>query len=237
MTNMSAPRLRGLGLFAAAFSAYLLDPRSGLQRRRKLASGLRRVRATVSTLASTFAADRPAVPPTDVTSLEDLCRRFEQRGVELVEHQLNAAGDIVCGRCATPSAPEAMSREWRHRLEGPSDPSAAGTVSGLRCGYCEALGILTLPYGPQADETQADVLLRLPVPDTDSIEDALAAYPTITERVSSLLRSFSERLADRQPPAVSSAESESTGDNSAAPYGESRNTPSTTAVPSVPVSS
>jgi hypothetical protein len=58
-------------------------------------------------------------------------------------------------------------------LEGASDPAELLTVSGIECPHCGAKGVLVLPFGPNADEREAEALQNLPPPDTERFEDVL----------------------------------------------------------------
>lgn len=150
--------------------SWFLDPRQGAARRHAAAAGWRNSRQRLTQAAK----HRQPRPPTDAVDLEGVVQAFAARGVQLVEHTVSEAGDVICGGCATPASPSGMHREWRHRVEGATDPDASATISGLRCPVCGVIGVLTISYGPQANENEAAVLLGLGAPDTDSLDEALA---------------------------------------------------------------
>jgi hypothetical protein len=51
-----------------------------------------------------------------------------------------------------------------HRLEGASDPDEMLLIAAVQCPVCGALGVVTIGYGPAADEGSASVLEQLPDP-------------------------------------------------------------------------
>ena len=53
-------------------------------------------------------------------------------------------------------------RAWTVRLEGASDPADMLHVSALRCPVCGTGGAFVSPYGVNAGEADAAVLLALP---------------------------------------------------------------------------
>lgn len=160
---------------ATAGVMWLLDPTQGAARRARLATAGRELKRKL--------APKSSAAPGDPTPIRVVIDQFARRGQHLVDHEVSDVGDVVCGACGTPSAPGAMTREWRHRLEGATDPADMTSLSGLRCPACGALGLLALRYGPEADSVEADVLVRLAPPETDDLRAALQAYPTVPERV------------------------------------------------------
>jgi hypothetical protein len=68
---------------------------------------------------------------------------------------------LTCGRSFPASSQHAGQAE---RLEGASDPADMLLVVPLRCPHCAATGTLSLGYGPQASEEDADVLRAIDLP-------------------------------------------------------------------------
>ena len=150
----------GLGAAAVWFS----HPEAGQQRRRTAREAIYRLEDSVRSLTGSAsgrsgAAGTPA--PTAATLIE-VVEAAKQRGIG-AEFAL-AGSDVNCNACGSDSPPDAMRREWVHRLEGASDPDEMLTVSALTGPACGAQGLLILPYGPAADESEAEVSRRLPDP-------------------------------------------------------------------------
>lgn len=177
---------RAAGWAAGAAVAYFFDPRLGAQRRERAAELITRFRHQWARTPDGSAL------PTDPVDLDELQSRFEREGITLAQHRVTPTSDVICGSCGATSAPEAMQREWRHRLEGATDPAAMATVSGLRCPACQELGMLTLPYGPQASARDAEVLRRLGEPATDNIAEAIRSERTVAGRVLGQARRLQE---------------------------------------------
>lgn len=159
--------------------AWMFDPTQGRARRERM---MRWGRDTAQQLRLAFRRGAPRSPG-DITSLVDIETRYERRGQPLVQHLVTEQADVVCGACGTTMAPESVSRLWRHRLEGASDPADLATVSGVRCPRCRALGTLVLRNGPEASPVDGEVLRRLPPPDTDDIDEALRDSATLAGRI------------------------------------------------------
>jgi hypothetical protein len=70
-------------------------------------------------------------------------------------------GKIACGSCShVVPANEVEIIEVR-RLEGPTDPSEARIILGLRCKECHHKSALALTYGSMSSSEDADVLQML----------------------------------------------------------------------------
>lgn len=174
-----------------AAMAYFGDPTHGPARRA-------RAKAILERGTRRFRTPRA---PTDATSVNEVRSAFRRHGLRLVDHTLSPDGEIVCGACGHAGAPETYSRLWRHRTEGASEPGASETLSGLRCPSCGEHGLLLLPYGPQADEVQADVAVALPSPDTERIDEVLRHVP-LTSRVKGEFDHWRERVRPSKPRAA-----------------------------------
>jgi hypothetical protein len=154
-------------LLAAGLGASIVwftHPHDGSRRRRDARDALYRLESSFrGVLDSTVGkvSDVDPLPPTPATLIE-VVAAAKARGIG-AEFAV-AGANINCGACGHESAPDAVSRDWVHRLEGTSDPDELLTVSALTCPACGAKGLLILPYGPAADESEADVARRLPEP-------------------------------------------------------------------------
>lgn len=71
---------------------------------------------------------------------------------------------LLCSACNTASDPANLAREWVHRLEGMSDPDELLTISALECPACRTKGLLVMPYGPAADQHEAEISRHLQSP-------------------------------------------------------------------------
>jgi hypothetical protein len=155
-------------LVAAGLGAsivWLSHPTDGARRRRAARAALHRIDSVVKGRAMSTGTHRgdadPPPPPTPATLME-VVEAAKARGIGA---EFAVAGShIRCGACGEESPPETLNRDWVHRLEGTSDPDELLTVSALTCSACGARGLLILPYGPAADEAEADVARRLPEP-------------------------------------------------------------------------
>lgn len=163
------------GLGAAA--AWYADPVSGAERRlslRRLLDSARdhqetlvqRVRRPSSPDARSPEGAVPQ-PPTGATagasSLDEVLVAARRQGAT-TDMSPTGAGSIRCGGCGSISRPDEVGREWVHRLEGSSDPDELLSASAIRCPRCDRVGVLVLPFGPLADEVEADIARRLPDP-------------------------------------------------------------------------
>jgi hypothetical protein len=160
-------------------AAWLFDPTQGRARRERL---MRWSRDSAQRLQHVVRR-RPAEAPGDATSLVDIETRYERRGQPLVQHVVTEHADVMCGACGVMAPPETVGRPWRHRLEGASDPGDMATASGVTCPRCGALGMLVLRNGPEASAVDAEVLRRLPPPETDDIDEALRSTATLASRM------------------------------------------------------
>ena len=99
--------------------------------------------------------------PSDNTSAGAVLAAFEQEGYEAALWA-KPGGQLLCGSCrvTSPAGTFAVGRE--RRLEGASDPDDMQLVVGATCPSCGARGVVSLHYGPNAGEDDADVLVALP---------------------------------------------------------------------------
>lgn len=76
-------------------------------------------------------------------------------------------GCVVCFTCHRQSDAADMEVAVLERTEGPSDPDDMLAVAALTCPNCGARGTLVLSYGPESDQDDAEVLVRLRVDGED----------------------------------------------------------------------
>lgn len=74
-------------------------------------------------------------------------------------------GRLRCFTCRTDSDAASVEVTALRRTEGASDPDDMLAIAALTCPNCGTRATLTLGYGPESSEDDAEVLLRLsPVP-------------------------------------------------------------------------
>ena len=77
-------------------------------------------------------------------------------------------GLLRCDTCNGTVAAKDLRPVAFRRLEGASDPADMMLVAAVRCPCCGCADVLTLGYGPNADERSADILVDLDLPDDPS---------------------------------------------------------------------
>jgi len=70
-------------------------------------------------------------------------------------------GRVRCPSCEGSVPAHELEAVAHRRLEGESDPADMLLVVAARCRGCGGAGVLTLGFGPNADERDADVLAEL----------------------------------------------------------------------------
>ena len=97
--------------------------------------------------------------PSD-TTLSELVDQFEAAGFT-GQMAARPGGQVRCFSCHTDSDAARVELVDLLRIEGASDPDDMSAVAALVCPNCGARATAVLGYGPEADEDDADVLLRL----------------------------------------------------------------------------
>ena len=72
-----------------------------------------------------------------------------------------AGGMILCFTCRNESPAGEFDLQAQRRTEGASDPDDMLAIVGLVCPRCGTKGTAVLGYGPEADDDDAEVLVRL----------------------------------------------------------------------------
>ena len=70
-------------------------------------------------------------------------------------------GMILCFTCRQESPAGEFDLQAQRRTEGASDPDDMLAIVGLVCPRCGTKGTAVLGYGPEADDDDAEVLVRL----------------------------------------------------------------------------
>jgi hypothetical protein len=70
-------------------------------------------------------------------------------------------GMILCFTCRNESPAGEFDMQAQRRTEGASDPDDMLAIVGLACPRCGTKGTAVLGYGPEADDDDAEVLVRL----------------------------------------------------------------------------
>jgi len=105
---------------------------------------------------------RPANPTSAAgsTSLVDVLAQLREAGWT-DDLRTEAEGRVRCPSCEGSVPASELEVVAHRRLEGASDPADMLLVVAARCRGCESAGVLTLGFGPNADERDADVLADL----------------------------------------------------------------------------
>lgn len=99
--------------------------------------------------------------PSDNTSAVAVVASFQEEGYD-AELWARPGGQLLCGACRATSPAAALAIGRQRRLEGASDPDDMQLVVGATCPSCGTRGVISLHYGPNASEEDADVLVALP---------------------------------------------------------------------------
>jgi hypothetical protein len=70
-------------------------------------------------------------------------------------------GRVLCYTCRQESPARDVGLERLWRTEGASDPADMVAVVALTCPLCGAGGTVALPYGPESDPDESEVLRHL----------------------------------------------------------------------------
>lgn len=71
-------------------------------------------------------------------------------------------GRVECGACGGQADARAWKVDMKIRIDAETDVALASFVAALRCPACGVRGTATLPYGPAASASEAEVLRLLP---------------------------------------------------------------------------
>lgn len=100
-------------------------------------------------------------PAQDATTLLEAIDAAQAAGFS-EQFIATADGDVRCGACSAEIPAEQLVVHHQDRLEGASDAADEMLVARVECSECGVRGVLTLGYGPNADEADIAVLRRLP---------------------------------------------------------------------------
>lgn len=98
--------------------------------------------------------------PSDTTTLMEVLARYQSSGFD-TQLAPREGGIVHCFGCGTETPARSLHLVSLRRMEGASDPADMIAVAAVRCPSCGRGGLLTLPYGPEADADDAEVLLAL----------------------------------------------------------------------------
>ena len=70
---------------------------------------------------------------------------------------------IRCTVCGSSSAADAFETIGDRRLEGTSDPDDMVLIVAARCPVCHISGSIVLAYGPEASDTDSDLVMALSI--------------------------------------------------------------------------
>lgn len=109
--------------------------------------------------------DEPTDGPGPATGASTLIELLDAAANAGFSTQLIArdGGRVHCRNCDTASDAGDFDVDRHDRLEGASDASDELLVVRAACPNCDAKGVLTLGYGPNASDADVSVIDRLPV--------------------------------------------------------------------------
>ena len=99
-----------------------------------------------------------------LTTLVDVLAQLHEAGWT-ADLRTEPDGMVRCPSCEGSIPASELEVVAHRRLEGASDPADMQLVVAARCRGCGSAGVLTLGFGPNADERDADVLAELTLPD------------------------------------------------------------------------
>lgn len=105
-------------------------------------------------------ADRNDSTPSYGETLLDVLSDAAAQGYD-VQQIARSNERIECTHCDAQTSPEDIDADRVNRLEGASDTADLLLVVWTTCPSCGRGGVLTLGYGPNASETDSNVLSRL----------------------------------------------------------------------------
>ncbi len=88
-------------------------------------------------------------------------------------HLVRGGALAECGVCGEATRADAVDVEAVHRLEGASEPADLQMAIGWTCPHCGAGGTIIVGYGPNASDTDADMLAAIDL-DTDPADPVAA---------------------------------------------------------------
>ena len=96
----------------------------------------------------------------DGTTLVEVINNFASQGYD-GEFITIEGGRVRCKACGNETPAGDLQVEAMRRTEGASDPGDMAFIAAMTCPNCQAKGIATLRYGPEAPLEDADVLKAL----------------------------------------------------------------------------
>lgn len=105
-------------------------------------------------------APRPGTP-TDHDTTSSVLDAMADEGMRASFIPRGEPGSLRCTVCDSESPAGRFEVVAERRLEGASDPDDMVMVVGLRCPVCHIAGTVVLGYGPDASESDADVVAAL----------------------------------------------------------------------------
>ncbi len=106
----------------------------------------------------------PGPAATGADTLVDVLKRAADNGFD-TQLIARVGGQVECEACEARSPAAAIDSIRHHRLEGASDAADMMVLIEARCPNCDAAGVLTLGYGPNATAEDVSVLEDLTLDD------------------------------------------------------------------------
>src|SRR4051794_35875903 len=107
-------------------------------------------------------SDQVVGAPNDNTSLLAVLDDLKTAGFDVDFRPVGDEGFVRCPACGEASPVNTFRDVVERRLEGASDPADMVLVVAGHCPKCGAGGAVVLGYGPDASESDAAVVVRLP---------------------------------------------------------------------------
>jgi hypothetical protein len=98
--------------------------------------------------------------PSFELTITDATDGFESQGYD-AQFAAIEGGTVRCFACRNDNPATAFAIDAMERTEGASDPADMVANIAARCPTCQARGVLTLKYGPEASLEEQEVLLVL----------------------------------------------------------------------------
>lgn len=106
-------------------------------------------------------AATPTSAPSDNAAVSGILRHLGEQGFETSFVPGGEPGVLRCTSCDTETAIGHFEVHDERRMEGASDPDDMVMVVAAQCPSCGARGTIVLGFGPNASETDADLIVAM----------------------------------------------------------------------------
>ncbi len=99
--------------------------------------------------------------PSDYDTVTRVLAELKDDGISASLVPGREGTSLRCTSCGEESAADQYDVITQRRMEGASDPDDMVMIVGARCPSCQVPGVVVLGYGPEASETDSDLVLAL----------------------------------------------------------------------------